>query len=73
MNDILATRSDSAVSQAELDALREATTFQRFAYGCVRVSGSFFFNPGLAIAAAVGNTWHRGPVLLIANHQSSIR
>jgi 1-acyl-sn-glycerol-3-phosphate acyltransferase len=71
MNDILATRSDNAFGQAELDALREATTFQRFAYGCVRVGGSFFFNFGFGYRS---RGWHHvpahGPALLVANHQS---
>jgi 1-acyl-sn-glycerol-3-phosphate acyltransferase len=71
MNASPETRSENVVAQAELDALREATLFQRFAYGCVRVGGSFFFQYGFSYRS---RGWHhvpaRGPVLMIANHQS---
>jgi 1-acyl-sn-glycerol-3-phosphate acyltransferase len=71
MSDVLATRFADASAQAELDALREATLFQRFCYGCVRVGGSFIFSYGFGYRS---RGWHhvpmQGPVLLIANHQS---
>jgi 1-acyl-sn-glycerol-3-phosphate acyltransferase len=71
MNDVLATRSADASAQAELDALREATLFQRFCYGCVRVGGSFIFSYGFGYRS---RGWRHvpkhGPVLLVANHQS---
>lgn len=67
MNELLATRQ----AEAESAALLEATAFQKFCYGCVRVGGNFSLIYGFSYRS---RGWHHvpahGPALLIANHQS---